>query len=105
MIILMLNFNICQTHEQNLKMSAVSVLVSQWGFHTTNGGRPGAAKVMVVVTDGESHDEAFRDGVISECETNGITRFGIAVSDAQLYVVKFKMNTSLISLHIASGPG
>lgn len=36
---------------------------------------------MVVVTDGESHDEAFRESVIAECNKKGITRFGIAVSD------------------------
>ncbi|XP_041856641.1 integrin alpha-2-like [Melanotaenia boesemani] len=52
---------------------------SQWGFHVNNGGRTGAAKVMVVVTDGESHDEDFRETVIAECERQGITRFGIAV--------------------------
>ncbi|XP_056888065.1 integrin alpha-2-like isoform X1 [Takifugu flavidus] len=52
---------------------------SQWGFHPSSGSRPGAAKVMVVVTDGESHDEAFRESVIAECNKKGITRFGIAV--------------------------
>lgn len=62
-------------------MSAVSALLSQWGFDKSNGGRPDAAKVMVVVTDGESHDEDIRDTVIADCETKGITRFGIAVSD------------------------
>ncbi|CAN9513002.1 unnamed protein product [Ophioblennius macclurei] len=51
----------------------------KWGFNQGNGGRPGAAKVMVVVTDGESHDESFRSEVIAECEKEGITRFGIAV--------------------------
>lgn len=56
-------------------------LFSQWGFNQKYGGRPGAAKVMVVVTDGESHDVAFRDTVIGECEKQGITRFGIAVSE------------------------
>uniref|UniRef100_A0A671XXA8 Integrin subunit alpha 2 n=1 Tax=Sparus aurata TaxID=8175 RepID=A0A671XXA8_SPAAU len=50
-----------------------------WGFHGKYGGRPKAAKVMVVVTDGESHDEALWDSVIPECEAKGITRFGIAV--------------------------
>ncbi|KAB5543819.1 hypothetical protein PHYPO_G00084050 [Pangasianodon hypophthalmus] len=48
-------------------------------FLTTNGGRPGASKVMVVVTDGESHDNSKRDKVIPACEKDGITRFGIAV--------------------------
>ncbi|XP_051923138.1 integrin alpha-2 isoform X2 [Hippocampus zosterae] len=52
---------------------------SQWGFNPIYGARPSASKVMVVVTDGESHDQAFRDTVISECEKQGITRFGIAV--------------------------
>ncbi|XP_054466654.1 integrin alpha-2-like [Anoplopoma fimbria] len=52
---------------------------SQWGFHKSNGGRPGAAKVMVVVTDGESHDVDFRENVLADCERQGITRFGIAV--------------------------
>ena len=56
--------------------------LSQWGFHLDSGARPGAAKVMVVVTDGESHDEAFRAGTIAECEKLGITRFAIAVSRA-----------------------
>lgn len=55
--------------------------VSQWGFHESSGGRPGAAKVMVVVTDGESHDGDSKDSVIAECDEKGITRFGIAVSD------------------------
>ena len=59
----------------------MSTLFSQWGFSQANGARPDAAKVMVVVTDGESHDESMRDGVIRECEEKGITRFGIAVSD------------------------
>ncbi|XP_068615862.1 integrin alpha-2-like [Brachionichthys hirsutus] len=52
---------------------------SQRAFSPSYGGRPGAAKVMVVVTDGESHDESIRDAVIAECERQGITRFGIAV--------------------------
>lgn len=55
--------------------------LSDVGFNQNNGGRSGAAKVMVVVTDGESHDVAFRDAFIAECEKKGITRFGIAVSD------------------------
>ncbi|XP_024131045.1 integrin alpha-2 [Oryzias melastigma] len=52
---------------------------SQWGFNEIYGGRPGASKVMVVVTDGESHDVNKREAVIAECERKGITRFGIAV--------------------------
>ncbi|KAK3522067.1 hypothetical protein QTP70_022616, partial [Hemibagrus guttatus] len=48
-------------------------------FLPANGGRPGASKVMVVVTDGESHDNSRRNTVIPACEKDGITRFGIAV--------------------------
>ncbi|KAM9455559.1 integrin alpha-2 [Clarias gariepinus] len=48
-------------------------------FLPSNGGRPGASKVMVVVTDGESHDNSKRNQVIPACEKDGITRFGIAV--------------------------
>ena len=64
--------------KQVVKLRIVS---SQWGFHADSGGRPGVPKVMVVVTDGESHDRAFRDNVIQECEKQRITRFGIAVSE------------------------
>nr|XP_020449586.1 integrin alpha-2 [Monopterus albus] len=49
------------------------------GFSKENGARPGAAKVMVVVTDGESHDSSIREQVIADCNKQGITRFSIAV--------------------------
>ncbi|KAL0965810.1 hypothetical protein UPYG_G00286070, partial [Umbra pygmaea] len=48
-------------------------------FLPSNGGRAGASKVMVVVTDGESHDKDLRDAVIGKCENEKIIRFGIAV--------------------------
>lgn len=63
------------------RLSGTSAYSSQWGFHQSSGGRPGAAKVLVVVTDGESHDSDSKDSVIAECDKMGITRFGIAVSD------------------------
>ncbi|XP_014397759.1 PREDICTED: integrin alpha-2 [Myotis brandtii] len=43
------------------------------------GGRPGATKVMVVVTDGESHDGSMLKEVIAQCNEDSIRRFGIAV--------------------------
>lgn len=58
----------------------MSSVIRQQGFSQQNGGRPGAAKVLVVVTDGESHDNIMRDEVIADCDKQGITRFGIAVS-------------------------
>ncbi|KAJ8286950.1 hypothetical protein GJAV_G00045240 [Gymnothorax javanicus] len=48
-------------------------------FLPENGGRSGASKVMVVVTDGESHDRNDGPAVIKKCEEAKITRFGIAV--------------------------
>lgn len=44
-----------------------------------SGGRPGATKVMVVVTDGESHDGSKLQTVIQQCNDDEILRFGIAV--------------------------
>uniref|UniRef100_A0A8C9ZYC5 Integrin subunit alpha 2 n=1 Tax=Sander lucioperca TaxID=283035 RepID=A0A8C9ZYC5_SANLU len=71
----------------------------QSGFHQSNGGRPGAAKVLVVVTDGESHDENIRDTVIAECERQGITRFGIAVLG---YYTRNNINTDNLIKEIKS---
>ncbi|XP_073478410.1 integrin alpha-2 [Aquarana catesbeiana] len=51
----------------------------QFAFSAEYGGRPNANKVMVVITDGESHDNAMLKEVIARCETDKITRFGIAV--------------------------
>ncbi|XP_037536875.1 integrin alpha-2 [Nematolebias whitei] len=72
---------------------------SQTGFQAINGGRPGAAKVMVVVTDGESHDQDFRDTVISQCEKQGITRFGIAVLG---YYIRNNIDTDNLIAEIKS---
>lgn len=43
------------------------------------GARPGVKKVMVIVTDGESHDFYNLDKVIGGCDDDDIERFGIAV--------------------------
>ncbi|KAK7934404.1 hypothetical protein WMY93_005300 [Mugilogobius chulae] len=48
-------------------------------FTETYGGRSKAPNVMVVVTDGESHDNSITDTAINICEQNKVTRFGIAV--------------------------
>ncbi|XP_042365200.1 integrin alpha-1 [Plectropomus leopardus] len=48
-------------------------------FMPERGARPGVKKVMVIVTDGESHDFHNLDKVIGECEDDDIERFGIAV--------------------------
>uniref|UniRef100_A0A7N8XYQ4 Integrin subunit alpha 2 n=1 Tax=Mastacembelus armatus TaxID=205130 RepID=A0A7N8XYQ4_9TELE len=73
--------------------------IAMWGFHQTNGARLGAAKLMVVVTDGESHDSHARDQVIAECERQSITRFGIAVLG---YYIRNNINTEKLIQEIKS---
>ncbi|XP_075040061.1 integrin alpha-2 [Mixophyes fleayi] len=51
----------------------------QNAFTAGYGGRASASKVMVVITDGESHDNAMLTEVIKLCEQDKIIRFGIAV--------------------------
>ncbi|TKS84691.1 Integrin alpha-1 CD49 antigen-like family member A [Collichthys lucidus] len=48
-------------------------------FMPERGARAGVKKVMLTVTDGESHDSYNLDKVIKECDNDDIERFGIAV--------------------------
>ncbi|ROL46698.1 Integrin alpha-1 [Anabarilius grahami] len=48
-------------------------------FTVERGARPGVKKVMVIVTDGESHDHYDLKRVIDQCKNDGIERFAIAV--------------------------
>ncbi|KAJ8261291.1 hypothetical protein COCON_G00170140 [Conger conger] len=48
-------------------------------FTEERGARRGVKKVMVIVTDGESHDNYRLKDVIDKCESDGIERFSIAV--------------------------
>ncbi|XP_039619185.1 integrin alpha-10 [Polypterus senegalus] len=48
-------------------------------FSPERGARDGATKVMIVVTDGESHDGEELPEALSECEKRNITRYAIAV--------------------------
>ncbi|XP_061532342.1 integrin alpha-11-like isoform X2 [Phycodurus eques] len=43
------------------------------------GGRPGAHKVLVVITDGESHDNPRLDDAVRRCKRDNITMYAIAV--------------------------
>lgn len=49
-------------------------------FTKERGARDGVKKVMVIVTDGESHDFHNLNSVVEKCEEDNIERFGIAVS-------------------------
>ncbi|XP_076826949.1 integrin alpha-10 [Brachyhypopomus gauderio] len=48
-------------------------------FSVERGAREGATKVMIVVTDGESHDGEELPEALAECEKRNITRYAIAV--------------------------
>ncbi|XP_014397760.1 PREDICTED: integrin alpha-1 [Myotis brandtii] len=48
-------------------------------FMEARGARRGVKKVMVIVTDGESHDNHRLPQVIQDCEGDGIQRFSIAI--------------------------
>ncbi|KAF3832910.1 hypothetical protein F7725_026575 [Dissostichus mawsoni] len=51
------------------------------------GGRRGAKKVMIVITDGESHDSPDLQQAIEDSEKDGITRYAIAVNDNHFFNV------------------
>ncbi|NXY86610.1 ITA11 protein, partial [Alcedo cyanopectus] len=44
------------------------------------GGRKGAKRVMIVITDGESHDSPDLGKVIEESEKDNVTRYAVAVN-------------------------
>uniref|UniRef100_UPI00398ECB0C integrin alpha-11a n=1 Tax=Pristiophorus japonicus TaxID=55135 RepID=UPI00398ECB0C len=48
-------------------------------FSTRRGARQEAKKVMIVITDGESHDSPHLKQVIEDSERDNITRYAIAV--------------------------
>ncbi|XP_054343274.1 integrin alpha-1 isoform X2 [Pongo pygmaeus] len=48
-------------------------------FTEARGARRGVKKVMVIVTDGESHDNHRLKKVIQDCEEENIQRFSIAI--------------------------
>lgn len=55
-------------------------MCSTEAFSPERGAREGATKVMIVVTDGESHDGEELPDALKECEDRNITRYAIAVS-------------------------
>ncbi|KAM9307363.1 integrin alpha-1 [Pholidichthys leucotaenia] len=89
------NVNLSQFDNTRALLDFVTVLPQQTGSKTMTflgidtarkeafiperGARAEAKKVMVIVTDGESHDSYNLDHVISNCDDDGIERFGIAV--------------------------
>ncbi|NXE57320.1 ITA10 protein, partial [Casuarius casuarius] len=49
-------------------------------FSPERGGRRDATRLMIVVTDGESHDGDELPAALEECEKRNVTRYAIAVS-------------------------
>ncbi|NWT49121.1 ITA10 protein, partial [Chroicocephalus maculipennis] len=49
-------------------------------FSPEQGGRADATRLMIVVTDGESHDGEELPEALAECEKRNVTRYAIAVS-------------------------
>lgn len=62
-------------------------------FSADRGARDGATKVMIVVTDGESHDGEELPGALEECEKRNITRYAIAVSKRPTVSAQFHINS------------
>ncbi|XP_056325963.1 integrin alpha-M-like [Danio aesculapii] len=77
---------------------AIQKLVND--LFTPNGGtRPSAKKILVVITDGESHDRYLLKDAASQAEAKSIVRFAIGVGNAfNNYYAKEELNT------IASDP-
>ncbi|NWS92584.1 ITA10 protein, partial [Toxostoma redivivum] len=48
-------------------------------FSPAQGGRPGATRLLLVVTDGESHDGDELPAALAECDRQNVTRYAIAV--------------------------
>ncbi|XP_041740665.2 integrin alpha-M [Coregonus clupeaformis] len=68
-------------------------------FSTSGGSRPNAKKILIVITDGQSHDSAQLEKAASEAETKNIIRFAIGVGTA------FSVDTARRELiKIASSP-
>ncbi|XP_053134662.1 integrin alpha-10 isoform X2 [Hemicordylus capensis] len=73
-------------------------------FSPERGGREGATKLMIVVTDGESHDGDELQEALEECEERNVTRYAIAVLGH--YIRRQKDPDSFINeiKYIASDP-
>ncbi|KAK9391291.1 integrin alpha-10 [Crotalus adamanteus] len=73
-------------------------------FSPERGGRAGATKLMIVLTDGESHDGEELKDALEECEERNVTRYAIAVLGH--YIRRKKDPNSFINeiKYIASDP-
>ncbi|NXP37222.1 ITA10 protein, partial [Leiothrix lutea] len=56
-------------------------------FSPAQGGRPGATRLLLVVTDGESHDGDELPAALAECDRHNVTRYAIAVRPLPLILI------------------
>ncbi|XP_021334932.1 integrin alpha-2 [Danio rerio] len=85
-----------QTGQETNTFAALDKTREQ-AFLPENGGRPGATKVLVVVTDGESADGYRGQEVIQKLDRDGIIRFGIAILKESANIQKFVEEIELIA--------
>ncbi|KAK4807652.1 hypothetical protein QYF61_015998 [Mycteria americana] len=57
----------------------IGVRIRTEAFSPERGGRADATRLMIVVTDGESHDGEELPEALAECEKRNVTRYAIAV--------------------------
>lgn len=73
------------------------------------GGRKGAKRVMIVITDGESHDSPDLEKVIEDSEKDNVTRYAVAVSGGgpfrQQTAAKAMQRSAVPCVPQCNGPG
>ncbi|XP_035135348.3 integrin alpha-10 isoform X2 [Callithrix jacchus] len=71
--------NLSRREGRETKTAQAIMVACTEGFSQSHGGRPEAARLLVVVTDGESHDGEELPAALKACEAGRVTRYGIAV--------------------------
>lgn len=71
--------NLSRREGRETKTAQAILVACTEGFSPSRGGRPEAARLLVVVTDGESHDGEELPTALKACEARRVTRYGIAV--------------------------
>ncbi|XP_066218174.1 integrin alpha-10 isoform X1 [Saccopteryx leptura] len=71
--------NLSRREGRETKTAQAIMVACTEGFSQSRGGRPEAARLLVVVTDGESHDGEELPAALKTCEAGRVTRYGIAV--------------------------
>ncbi|XP_029084220.1 integrin alpha-10 isoform X2 [Monodon monoceros] len=71
--------NLSRREGRETKTAQAIMMACTEGFSQSRGGRPEAARLLVVVTDGESHDGEELPTALKACEAGRVTRYGIAV--------------------------